>query len=140
MGLHGCADNLQGIKCLEDGSCSNQIMGVVDPMDGFELLCEGAESCSNAILTVDVTQSIKQFPIKNLVIKCIEQNSCLLANMAVRNYNGLNEVVDVEIICSKYGACDGATFHGGLGVTFTKIGCGEPQNCNGCTYNGIPCY
>lgn len=140
LGLHGCAESLQGIKCLEDGSCSNQIMGVVDPQDGFELLCEGAESCSNAMLTVDVTQSMKAIPVKNLVIKCIEMQSCLNANMAVRNYNGMNEVVDVEIICSKYGACDGATFHGGLGVTFMKIGCGEPANCNGCTYNGIPCY
>ena len=118
----------------------NQIMGVTDPQDGFELLCEGVESCSNAILTVDITQSVKAIPIKQIVIKCIESNSCFLSNMAVRNYNGLNEVVDVEIICSKYGSCDGATFHGGLGVTFSKIGCGEPAFCDGCTYNGIPCY
>ena len=137
IGIEACFDKLASISCFDVSSCMNQVRRVTDPVNGFELLCEGQSACMGSLYTFDITSSYTTTEAAiALGAVCSASDSCANTRVVVNNANSLPVVM--EALCFGVGACENAVFVSSGSVDFV-VECTDATFCAGCTLNGAPC-
>ena len=142
IGVDRCYWNMKGIECRGKRSCFNQLETVINPADGFEILCEGEEACADSSFHFDISEEtmLRMSPVQAMKARCVGYRACKNADILITKDVTNTVDVSVEVVCIERGSCVGATFFGVEGVTFSKIECSERDFCFGCTVNGRPCF
>jgi len=141
-----CDKKLESLTCRGAASCINHNRQIVDPRNGFEILCEGQEACSGARFHVDISPNMDTVePVIALSVLCGATDSCRNALFHAMNANAKS--VEIEVECAFNGSCNGATFDGiGNGANNVDffVTCNDAKFCSGCTYakggNMVPCF
>merc|ERR1712176_1713706 len=137
IGIEACFDKLASVSCFDVSSCMNQVRTITDPVNGFELLCEGQSACLGSVYTFDITAAYSTVEAAiALGAVCSAADSCANTRVVVNNANSLPVVM--EALCFGVGACDGTVFVSQGSVDFV-VECTDPTFCNGCILNGSPC-
>merc|ERR1740123_2262471 len=115
----------------------NQVRTVTDPINGFELLCEGDSACLGSLYTFDITPVYTTIEAAiALGTVCSAANSCQNTRVVVNNMNSLPVVM--EALCFGVGACENTVFVSSGSVDFV-VERTDKAFWSGCILNGSPC-
>ena len=132
IGVDSCSQGLLSFECTGN-SCQNMKEEIVNPMNGFELICNDPNSCKNFELTIRITSS-SNAPTRLGGIRCDQIDSCNGLKVYIINMvtgTARKQVSSGIITCSSTNSCAGAMF-----VTWyadiDRIDCSVPNSCTQC--------
>eukprot|EP00483_Globobulimina_turgida_P012663 UN12686 len=129
-------------------SCAGKISTITNPVENFEMLCDGFETCTGATLNINFSPAASPNieRIKGLWFK--GEYAAAGAVINISNQRGFgNKIMIEEIVCDKPGACMETQFIIGPNMEL-EIGnfyC-SADACHGCsvresmTSPPMPCY
>jgi len=132
-----CFENMEKLECSDD-LCAGKDITIINPEDGFEVICDDVASCGFLRLTVIINDEAEDGPIRQLGgIQCNGEGSCFKASFMIDNRQSRNINVD-KIECEGKKACKSAVFNGN-NVNFEEIKCDGKKACKDCMVGSESC-
>eukprot|EP01084_Bolivina_argentea_P000251 483_1 len=131
------ANGLDLIECTDTASCAQSVIMVTDPVEGFELKCQGHRSCHRLAFVLKLTESSTISSIEGFT--CDSGEACRDATILIVNESP-NTVTVGSLNCDGHRACFDATItvrEQPGAVVFEECKCGQKDGCVGTQQSGL---